>query len=122
MINRLATASDKEQLSSLLDELIEETLLQGAAPTKTPLNQQVRGKMFLELLKRDDVKLFVIEDEGNVVAFADVFIVPIMRRSVYHALLEDFVVTKTMRGKGIGTKLMHAIMEYCKEQEIKVIK
>ena len=45
-----------------------------------------------------------------------------MRRGVTHALIEDLVITESMRGKGIGTELMKAIMQFCKEQQVTVIK
>jgi GNAT superfamily N-acetyltransferase len=122
MQSRLATAADSEIVSQLLNELVEESNTRGGFQTKTPLNLKERKKMFLNLLKREDVKIFVIEKEKQVLAVADVFIIPVMRRSVNRALIEDFVVTKNMRGKGIGTMLMRTIMKYCKEQNIHVIK
>jgi len=122
MRTRLATPADKEQISHLLDELIEETIVQGGAPTKYHLDHQKRDNMILELINRDDVKVFVVENEGKLLALSDVFILPIIRRSIYHALIEDFVVTKSMRRKGIGTLLMQAIMDYCRKHNVKVIK
>lgn len=122
MHSRFATAADSEKVSQLLNELVEETITRGGFQTKTPLNLKERENMFLTLLKREDAKIFVMEKEGEVFAVADVFIIPVMRRSVYHAHIEDFVVTQNMRGKGIGTMLMRAIMQYCKEQDIHVIK
>jgi len=36
--------------------------------------------------------------------------------------IEDIVVSKDMRGKGIGTKLLGAIKEFCKQNDISVFK
>lgn len=122
MQSRFAKISDSEQISQLLDELIEEVNFRGAPPAKTALNLKERTKMFDSLLKREDVKIFVMEEDNKIIAFSDVFIIPVMRRSIHTAIIEDFVVTKTRRGQGIGTKLMQSIIAYCREQNIHVIK
>lgn len=122
MVCRFANASDYEQIAKLLDELIKETILRGAPPSKIALDVKKRKEMFESLIEREDIKIFVMEDNNRLVAFADVFIIPVMRRAVLTALIEDFVVTKEKRGKGIGTKLMQEIMKYCKKQHIPVIK
>lgn len=119
---RMAKLNDEKEVLSLLDELIACVNKLSKYPPKFSESDEVRGKIFQDLLKRDDVKTFVVEDGGKVVAMADVFILPVMRRGANHAHVEDFVVSQNLRGKGIGTKLMEYIKDYCWKNNIKIIK
>lgn len=119
---RFATKEDKEQVLDLLDELIKEVNLQSGKPPKFSSGRESQGKLYDEILQRDDVKIFVVEENGKLLAVADLFILPIMRRGYNYGHIEDFVVTKNTRGKGVGTQLMNAIKDYCREHSIKVIK
>lgn len=122
MIVRFATVSDRENIFHLLDELIEEVNQRGSFAPKTVDNPTERVAIFNALIERSDVKIFVVEDEKKLLAVADIFILPIVRRGSYHVHIEDFVVTKSLRSKGIGTYLIDAIKSFCKEKNIKVIK
>lgn len=119
---RMAESSDEKSILSLLDELIACVNKKSKFPPRFAESDEVRSKIFQNLLKRNDVKIFVVEENEKVVAMADVFILPIMRRGANHAHIEDFVVADVMRGKGIGTKLMEYIKDYCLKNNIKVIK
>jgi GNAT superfamily N-acetyltransferase len=121
MIIRLAQKEDQEQIILLLDELIAEAN-KVSGQNKPFESEAMRKKLFNDILQREDVKIFVAEHDGILLAIADLFILPIMRRGYYQGHIEDFVVTETMRGKGVGTKLFDAIKNYCREHTIKVIK
>ena len=122
MIIRFATLSDKDQIFSLLNELIAKA--DKGNKKKKPSGDTTiqREKIFKELLMREDTKVFVAEENGKLLAVSDLFIVPIMRRGYYQGHIEDFVVTEQMRGKGIGTKLFNAIRTFCRENNINIIK
>lgn len=119
---RMAKPKDVKDILSLLDELIACVNKLSKYPPKFAESDEVRGKIFQDLLKRDDVRIFVVENGGRVVAMADIFILPIMRRGAQYVHIEDLVVTDAMRGKGIGTKLMEYIKNYCLKNNTKVIK
>ena len=119
---RLANLDDRDSVLLLLDELIAEVNKRSGKPAKLHDGQIKREKIFEELINKQDVKIFVAEEESRLVGIADLFIVPIMRRGYYQGHIEDFIVAEKARGKGVGTKIMNAIKEYCKENNINVIK
>lgn len=119
---RLAKIGDRDAILSLLNELINEVNKKSRKPPGFTDKQNKRRKIYQELIKRDDVKIFVAEENSCLIGVADLFIMPIMRRGYCRGHLEDLVVTKEMRGKGIGTALINSIKEYCKNNDIKVIK
>jgi GNAT superfamily N-acetyltransferase len=122
---RLAKLKDKKAVLSLLDELIKEVNRTSGKPavlTEEHELREKREKIYEELINRQDVKIFVAQEGANLLGMADLFIVPIMRRGYYQGHIEDFVVTEMIRGKGIGTAILHAIKEYCIKNNIQVIK
>ena len=73
MTIRFAKVTDDVQIISLLDELIHEVNKRGGFSPKLSKSYDDRKKIFVELLKRDDVKIFVAEENEKVYAVADVF-------------------------------------------------
>ena len=125
MVIRFALAKDKDQVLQLLDELVVEVNKRKIAVGNAPKNksdQKARVRMYDEEILRDDVKIFVAEEDNNLIGMAEFFIVPNLRRGYYRGEIESFVVTEKIRGKGIGTKLLNAIFDFCKKNNIKVIK
>ncbi len=118
---RFATFKDRDTVLSLLDELITEVNKKGGIAKGTE-GQRKRNKIYEKLLKREDVKIFVAEENSRILGVADLFILPIMRRGCYHGHIEDLVVTGNSRGKGIGTALLKTIINYSRQNGIKVIK
>lgn len=57
-------------------------------------------------------------ETGKTVGIATFFIYPVIRRGHYRGQLEEMVVTETMRGKGIGSKLIEPVIAYCKQNNI----
>ncbi len=121
MIVRLAETSDKKQVFSLLDELVSE-VSRVIGQAKPFTDNSTREKFFEEIIKRNDIKVFVIEENGKILGLADLFIIPIMRRGYYQGNIEDFIITENNRGRGIGSKLLNEIKKFCKNNNIKVIK
>jgi len=119
---RLATIKDKDEVLALLDELLVEVTKKRELPTQPSKSQKLREDMFLELLNRSDVKIFVAEEDSKLLGVADLFILPVMRRGYHQGHLEDLVVTETARGKGVGSAIMRHIKEYCKENNVRVMK
>jgi len=118
---RLATQDDKKDVLSLLDELlthIEETQKYGSHEPA----EVVGSVLFDELIKKDTFKIFVAEENGNIVGVATLFAYPILRRGQYRGQLEELVVTKNMRSKGVGSKLLEAVKDYCKNNNIRSLR
>jgi|SRR3990167_6563915 len=118
---RFAKPEDKSQILALLDELISEVNKKmGSSPNHE--GDEKRHALFDEMLKRDDVKIFVAEEDGTLVGLSELFIVPILRRGYYQGIIESFVITENRRGQGIGSALLSEIKKFCKDQDFKVIK
>lgn len=121
MIIRFAQLKDKKQVLKLLDELIFE-VNKKMGSSKHHTGNEKRSALYEKLLKRDDVKIFVVEENNKLIGVAELFIVPILRRGYSQAVLESFVITQNIRGKGIGSALMEKIISFCRENNISVIK
>jgi predicted GNAT family N-acyltransferase len=63
--------------------------------------------VFEQILAKRDFHLFVLEDEGVVVATTYLNIIPNMTRSASpYAVIENVVVAEELRGKGLGKRIM----------------
>lgn len=118
---RLAKLEDKENVLQILDELIAE-VNKKMGSTAVHESNEARFNLYEKMLKRDDVKIFVAEEKGEIVGVAEFFIVPILRRGYYQGVIESLIVKESMRGAGIGSALFEKIVNFCKENNISVIK
>ena len=103
---RLAKQGDKEKVLGLLDELIKEINVKSGTKPKNVDNSKERGELYDESMRRDDIKIFVAEENGALVGLLNLFILPVVRRGYYQGYIEDLVVNQKMRGKSIGTNLI----------------
>ena len=112
---RLAETKDKQQILSLFDEF---SVMFGASDVPS----QVGGKIFDEVIHREDTMIFVAEENEMLVGLATLYLLPNIRHGWRRGHIEDFFTTAAYRGRGLGTALFSAIKEYCKTNGIKVIK
>ena len=56
------------------------------------------------------------------VGLATFYLLPNIRHNWHRGHIEDFIVNKKLRGTGIGSKLIGAIKDFCKENNIRVFK
>ena len=114
---RLAQSKDGGKILGLLDELLEEAMGKHVDQDSKP-----RMALFAKTLSREDIKMFIAEENGEVVGFINFFILPVVRRGANFGHVEDLVISKSLRGKGVGTELMKEVINYCKANNINVIK
>lgn len=119
---RLATIKDRDAVLSLLDELLCAVNTNKISNSKGTETQKKRNKIYESLLNRPDVKIFVAEENSHILGVADLFILPLIRRGYNQGHIEDLVVKANSRGKGIGTTLINTIINYSRQNGIKVIK
>ena len=118
MTIRFAKKEDKKQVLQLLDELLTDiSCVLGTKPTHQPV-VKAGNEIFDDVLKRNDFKIFVAEDNKKILGIATVFLYPVVRRGHYRAQIEELIVNKSSRGKGVGSKLLQAVLLYCKKQGI----
>ncbi|MGR9088854.1 MAG: N-acetyltransferase family protein [Gammaproteobacteria bacterium] len=104
MTIREAVIEDSEAICRLLAELFEQE-----SEFRPDFEAQARGVN--ELLSNPQMGIFlVIEDKGKIVGAVSLLFVVSTALGGKAALLEDFVLTKHARGKGLGKRLLkHAI-------------
>ena len=69
--------------------------------------------VFREILANDMLKLFVLENEGNIVSSIYLNIIPNITRSASpYAVIENVVTVEHERGKGFGKALMLNVLSY----------
>ncbi|MGI8420057.1 MAG: GNAT family N-acetyltransferase [Candidatus Levyibacteriota bacterium] len=119
---RLAQPTDTEAVLKLLDEIGEENNKKvGYSPHNTEA-QKVGGPIYEEILSRKDTMIFVAEEDAEIVGVVTFYILPNLRHGGHRGHIEDCVVSKKVRGKGIGSKLFDAVKEYCRQNNINVFK
>lgn len=111
---RLATIDDRNHVLLLLNQL-GEVINECVQYDRDNVRAHELGKRnYAEAMKRDDRRVFVLEEGGALVAVATFFILTDFITGKKFAHIDDFVVDKVMRGKGIGTKLLEYIKLYAK--------
>ncbi len=90
----------------------------------TPVPFTENGAELFQATVSSDASFIVIgERNGTIVATLTVYVLPHIRLGGHFALLESVVVTASLRGMGIGTKLMEFTIEECrKDTRIRKIK
>ncbi len=121
MIIRLATHDDEDKVLHLLNQLGEVVNERVHYDPDNVRAHELGKQNYEEAMKRDDRKVFVAEDNGKIVGVATFFILTdfITGRSFAH--VDDFVVDKERRRRGIGSKLLEFIKIYAKEHDIHTI-
>lgn len=112
---QFATQDDKAQALQLFDEF-SAFLKADAVPS------EVGGAMFDEVVRREDTKIFVVKDDGKIIGLATFYLLPNIRHGWKRGHIEDFFVTLSKHRFGVGIFLLNAIKDYCRENDIKVIK
>jgi len=119
---RFADKKDKGKVLMLLDELGEEVNKKMGHSPHNAEAQKVGGPIFDEIVSRKDTLIFVVEESVRIIGLMTLYLLPNMRHGWHRGHIEDFVISKKERGKGIGTKLFNTVKQYCKKNNIKVIK
>jgi (aminoalkyl)phosphonate N-acetyltransferase len=112
---RIVTSDDKKEVLSLMDEFNEKYHSEEKASL-------IGEEIFDEILKREDTTIFVAEENGKLFGLATLYLLPNIRHGWHRGHIEDFFVTESLRGKGVGSKIFDAIKEYCSKNNVKVIK
>ena len=76
---------------------------------------EIPKEWFDELIASPYHDMLIAEDEGQIVGIATLSVKmgPITRKNAY---LEDFVTDSTIRGKGIGSQLWDAMLDWAREK------
>lgn len=121
MIIRLATLDDRDQVLHLLNQLGEVVNSCVRFDRDNVRAHELGVDNFTSAMKRDDRVVFVAEEDKIIVAVATFFILTDFITGKPFAHIDDFVVEKKLRGKGIGSKLLKYIKKYAKDHHIQTI-
>ena len=106
---RKATECDLPAIEKLMMELIE------SMDSKEDIDTNMVFENSLKLLSEASSHLLVGEMNGAVIGFINFT----MRKTLLHSgpsgLIDEVVVTKRYRKRGVGKQLIHAAIEKCKE-------
>jgi len=111
----IAIRDDKVHVLQLLDEF-SMFLKSKDQPS------QIGGDIFDEIVSRDDTKIFIAKEGDQIVGLATFYLLPNIRHGWKRGHIEDFFVTQAKHRSGVGTQLLSYIKDYCRQNNIKVIK
>ncbi len=121
MIVRLATAKDRDQVLGLLNQLgevINEFVYFDADNVRA---LELVKENYDTAIKRDDRRVFVAEEGEKILGLATFFILNDFITGRPFAHVDDFIVDKEHRRRGIGTAILDFIKTYAKENGIRVV-
>ncbi len=99
---REATLDDKEQVFDLCRQLMT-----GATP-ESPVNQPSGETVFRDLIETDKGDMFVAVEDGEMLGLVTLGYLMTIRCGGIYASIEEFIVTESARGKGVGGHLLEA--------------
>jgi GNAT superfamily N-acetyltransferase len=119
---RFATPTDKTPILELLSQL-GKTLNKNFGFDPKNENAIIYGsENYDNVISRDDIKIFLIEDKNIILGLSSFFIYHDMITGEKYAHIDDFIVSKDKRNSGLGTMLMQGIVEYAKHNDFTAIK
>ena len=122
IVIRFAKISDGPAIINLLDQItksIQDHKNWNSYKIETSLQKQRAA--ICKIIKSQS-KLFLVIRDSELIAIANVQIVTNVRHGWDRAHIEELVVHEKFRNRGVGKQLLLAIREYCKKQNITVIK
>jgi len=111
IVVRKATAEDAASILNVL----RSTNLQGDEWTR---NEEWVKKALDMFLKTDDYRVFVAEIDDKIVGLVGFVVFPSLWEGSAQGLINDFFVDKRFQGKGAGTKLLEALVEWADTEGI----
>lgn len=117
-----AKAKDFEQIRILLDEITENIREHKNWNNYKVYSETLQQKEIFKKILKSDSKLFIAKINNAIVGLINMQVILNLRHGWKRAHIEEFVIKKEFRRKGIGSKLLKETIKYCKKENIKVIK
>lgn len=121
MIIRLATPRDCNNVLRLLNQLGEIVNERVSFDPDNVRAHKLGKTNYYAAMKRDDQRVFVVDDNEVIVGVATVLIFTDFISGKQYGHIDDFVIDKKRRAQGIGTKLLAYILRYAKEMNMHTV-
>lgn len=118
MTIRVATVADRDQVLHVLNQLGEVVNTRVHFDPDNIRAHELGKENYEAAMKRDDRKVFVAVDGKKIIGVATLFILTDFITAKVFAHLDDFIVDKKHRRKGVGTKLLSFVLNYAKAHGI----
>lgn len=106
---RDARESDILMIKKLMEELIE------VMENTKGIDIGMISKNYQNLLNDSNSHFLVVEKEGTIIGFANFTTRKTLLHSGPSGLIDELVIAKEYRGKGIGQQLINAVIQKCKQ-------
>lgn len=120
MIVRKANLQDIDQILELFAEI------RGLITERKEVldaKQLIKARnLCIKEIEDPDTHIMVGDVRGKIIGMLTLFIHPNVKHASHRAVINDFIVTKSERGKGAGTMIFQGMLNYCKKNGIKVVK
>ncbi|HYF83495.1 MAG TPA: GNAT family N-acetyltransferase [Clostridia bacterium] len=77
--------------------------------------------IYSQNINRNDVHYLVVEEKGELIAFASMHIQSLLHHSADVAEIQELIIQNDFRGKGTGSKLIDKLVEISKEKKCELI-
>lgn len=118
----LANLSDFDEIISLLDEITESIKQQKNWDSYNVTANREKQKKTFETILNSQSKVFIARVNSEIVGVLNMQTVSNIRHGWQRGHIEELVVKKEFRRKGIGTRLLQEAVNYCRNNNIHMIK
>ena len=116
---REATIKDQAQVFDLLRQLMT------SVNAESPINKPSGAKTFREVIEEEKGAVLLAEENGQMLGLITLSYTVAIRCGGIYSCIEEFIVTESARGKGVGSKLLEAAIKKATEKgsyELQVIR
>lgn len=119
---RKAKAEDAKEVLRLLGELKVSGYTEMGMDASGVLVGDNSEEFYKSMLERDIGLILLAEEEGNAIGLAVCYLTPKIFDGENRMVIEEFVISKSQRGKGVGSKLLNKVESEAKKMGVKIIK
>lgn len=120
MIVRRANLQDLNQVLELFAEI--RVLIKERKEILDEKQLIIARKLCIKILRDRATHIMIGVEKDKIIGMLTLFIHPNVKHASYRAVVNDFIVTKSERGKGAGTTIFQESLRYCKSIGVDVVK
>lgn len=121
MKTRVATQDDCERVLALLNQLGEIVNEKVSFDPDNVRAHELGRPVYQAAMNREDQMVFVIEDGGEIAGAATFLVFTDFISGKRYGHIDDFIIDKARRGRGLGTKFLKYILRYAKDMGLHTV-